>query len=302
MLTWCGGRTRRLLLLGFVCASLFGVGVARAQLLGTGTRTPNAVSVSRMHAPSRSPLNSSRQPTLRPLGVRGNWHLIFNSTFATGSLAGTVWRPGWFGDHVTGPINTNETACYNSGNVKGGGRALNLAVTRVPSRCRGHTQPYTGAVISTNPYDGRATKGFQFRYGLLESKIYLPAYGPLIADWPALLTLGQVWPKDGENDIAEGLGGTICFHFHSPGFEPGGPLGGCIPGLTSGWHTVATDWEPGTVSWYYDGLKVGHIDRGVTAAPMYVTIVNSTSVKAPKLARPDVMRVAYVRVWQHAAH
>ena len=53
----------------------------------------------------------------------------------------------------------------------------------------------------------------------------------------------------------EGLSGVICWHFHDP---LGGP-GGCDTAITPGWHTFASDWQPGSVTYYYDGQDVGSI-------------------------------------------
>jgi beta-glucanase (GH16 family) len=241
------------------------------------------------------------QATPKPLGITGKWNLIFNSDFTGHVLNTAVWRAGWFGSGISGPINAHETACYNPGNVQlPGDGTLHLNVTAVASTCQGQTRPYTGAVLSTNPYDGRKSGGFTYRYGLLQARIYVPGTSSQVVDWPAVITLGQVWPQDGEDDVAENLGGTICSHFHSPGFAPGGPLGACDPGFTPGWHVVAADWEPGSVTWYYDGIEIAHITEGITSSPMYLVLVNSVSSKAPGLGRPDTMQVAYVRIWQRA--
>jgi beta-glucanase (GH16 family) len=154
-------------------------------------------------------------------------------------------------------------------------------------------------VVTTDPYDGRPGGGFSYRYGVLEAKIFLPAATrSTVANWPAVVTLGQVWPRDGEDDVVENLGGLVCSHFHSPGHAPGGNLGGCDPNFTPGWHVVSSNWEPGSVTWYYDGIEIARADTGITSSPMYIVLVNTVSAKSPGIARPGSMRVAYVRVWQ----
>jgi beta-glucanase (GH16 family) len=172
-------------------------------------------------------------------------------------------------------------------------------VRAVVSDCQGVSRPYTGAVLSTNPSDGRRHGGFQYTYGVLQARVYIPRAGSRIADWPAVMTLGQSWPEDGEDDILENVQGTACAHFHSP-LNVFAGLGGCDRYLRPGWHTVASDWEPGSVTWYYDGVKIAHVTQGVTSAPMYLVLVDTVSAKAPAIARPSAMRVQYVRVWQHA--
>ena len=132
----------------------------------------------------------------------------------------------------------------------------------------------------------------------MKARVYIPPAGVEIANWPTVMTLGQEWPQDGEDDILESLEGTVCAHFHSLVNVDAG-LGACDRYLTPGWHTVASDWEAGSVTWYYDGAEVGRITEGVTSAPMYLVIVNTVSEKGPAVTRPATMRVAYVRVWQH---
>jgi beta-glucanase (GH16 family) len=233
-----------------------------------------------------------------PLGMTGTWKLILNAPFTGSALNTSLWQPGWFGTGVTGPINGNELACYSPANVSLGDGTLDLRVTASSSMCEGVQRPYTGALLSTNPDDRRIPGGFQYTYGAVQARVYIPPAGVNLADWPAVITLGQHWPEDGEDDILENLEGTACSHFHSPlnVFEG---LGTCDEYLTPGWHTVASDWEPGSVTWYYDGAEIGKVTEGVTSAPMYLVIVNTVSVKGQAVTKPDTMRVAYVRVWQH---
>jgi beta-glucanase (GH16 family) len=229
------------------------------------------------------------------LGIPGHWRLTLNSTFSDDRLDSAVWRPGWFGTGITGPVNQHEETCYSSDNVvfpRGGG--VSLEITKQRSTCDGLRQPYTGALLSTNPEDGRTSGGFQFRYGVLQAKVYIPGDGRLIADWPTVMALGQQWPKYGEDDVMEGLGGSACFHFHNRR----GQAGGCAMWVTGGWHTFASDWQRHSVSYYYDGVLVGKVVKGITSKPQYIVVLNTVSARDPQVARADAMRVAYVRVWQ----
>jgi beta-glucanase (GH16 family) len=169
---------------------------------------------------------------------------------------------------------------------------MHLNVTATPSTCGGETRPYTGSLVSTNPDDG-AGGGFQFTYGVVEARVYLPADGNQIANWPAIWTDGQVWPQDGEDDLLEGLGGQACYHFHDP---LGGP-GNCDTSIAPGWHTFASDWQPGSVTYYYDGVNVGSITTGITSSPMYLILNNTVSPYSPNDSEADSMQVQYVRVW-----
>ena len=256
------------------------------------------------HSPPPS-LNAStreRPVTPQPLGVPGHWQLVLNSNFDGTSLDTQIWRPQWFstGRRITGPINQHELACYNPANITfPGNGAMNLTVTHLPLSCSGGVHPYTGAIVSTNPQDGRKSGGFQYTYGVLQAKIDVPTSSGRIANWPAFMTLGHNWPVTGEDDLLEGVAGTVCSRFHSP-FNPLVGLGGCDPGFKSGWHVVTANWAPGSVTWYYDGAPAYHETEGVTSAPMYIVLVNTVSEKWADLAKPATVKVAYVRVWQPA--
>ncbi len=229
-----------------------------------------------------------------PIGIPGRWRLVLNSVFS-GRRLPPHWRTGWFGGGVTSPVNSSELACYSPANVSfPGDGTMHLDVSPAPSRCGGLLRPYTGAMVSTDPIDGRRGTGFQYTYGVLQARVYIPAAAGLIADWPAVWTDGQSWPVDGEDDLMEGLNGTACFHFH----DQSGAPGGCDRHLAPGWHTFASDWRPGVVTYYYDGARVGAVATGVTAAPMYLLIDNTVSPRGSRVTAPASMRVQYVRVWQ----
>ncbi len=244
---------------------------------------------------STTPVETS-PGSVMPQGMTGTWNLVRADEFSGSALDTAMWMPGWFGSGVTGPVNSYEQACYSSDNVTMPGDGnVHLKVTATSSTCTGSTQPYTGALLSSNPSDGRTGGGYQFTYGAVEARVYLPSFGTEVANWPAIWTNGQKWPDDGENDIMEGLGGDACYHFHSLSGDPGA----CVPGNFSGWHTFASEWQPGSVTYYYDGVKVGSITTGITGSPMYL-ILNCTVSKGTgaTTVAPAEMLVDYVRVWQ----
>lgn len=92
--------------------------------------------------------------------------------------------------------------------------------------------------------------------------------------------------------MVEVLDGSVAAHFHSPLGAPGF----VVPGSWAGWHTFGSVWEPGKVTYYYDGRAVGTITKGITSAPMYL-ILNLSAAPGDAVV-PAVMRVDYVRVWQ----
>ncbi|MEU8925735.1 family 16 glycosylhydrolase [Kitasatospora sp. NPDC048545] len=255
----------------------------------TATGTPSPTATATASPSSTATATPTAGAAGGPLGIPGAWHSVFADEFNGSSLDAAKWNPNWFGCSTctTQPVNSQEAAAYSPSQVSVSGGSLHLAAVQKPATVNGKTYPYTSGLINTN---GKA----QFTYGAFESRIYLPPSGSQVANWPAFWADGQNWPTDGELDVMEGLGGEACYHFHS---DAGGP-GGCAHGDFSGWHTYGAEWAPGSVTYYYDGVKVGQITTGVTSAPMYLILDNAVDSKYPAVAPAD-MQVDYVRVWQH---
>jgi beta-glucanase (GH16 family) len=242
-----------------------------------------------------------------PNGVAGSWNLIFNDQFS-GSSLDSSWSTGWFGSGITAGVGgASEPECYDPSHVVEGNNELDLLFTQETETCDGGSHPYTAGMVTTN---GK----FSFTYGYVEFRAWLPASSTGgVANWPDLWTAGQNWPTDGEIDIAEGLGGSLCAHYHGPtdggeGFGAGGGTGCPAGTYTGGWHTFGADWEPGIITYYYDGKSIGCVatngslcngpDITISSAPMYL-LMSFGSSNAYPITAPATLRVAYVRVWQH---
>ena len=220
----------------------------------------------------------------------GTWHLVFNGTFTGRALNTADWSTGWLAQGITPPVSQGELECYDPANVTVAGGALHLSLVRQPHTCGGKTRPYTSGMVNT---DGK----FQFTYGFMQARIWLPGQSGQIINWPAFWTDGQNWPKDGEIDVLEGLGGKACWHF----INQATVRGRCAAGtFYNTWHTFGADWEPRSITYYYDGRVVGTIKSGITHSPMYLILNNATTyLHQIPLHVPADMRVSYVRVWQH---
>ena len=222
-------------------------------------------------------------------GATGPWNLVFDSEFNGSSLDRLQWSTGAYGaPGVTAGYNTLEQDCYNPAQVSVTGGALNITAIADGETCGGVTQPYATGSVTTYGL-------FSFTYGYMEARLWLPGSGG-IADWPAFWASGLHWPTTGEIDVLEGEGGHACATFHNSA----GASETCASGTFTGWHTFAADWEPGSVTFYYDGTEVWSDTSGITSAPMHLNIglELSTSITAPDTV-PASMQVDYVRVWQH---
>jgi len=228
----------------------------------------------------------------KPIGMPGNWDLVFADEFDGSSLDNNTWSPSWYGapGEVSLPVNPYEFAAYDPAQVSVESGYLSLTAISNPATINGTTYPYRTGLVHSN---GKK----QFTYGAFEARIYSPAASEgVMANWPAFWTDGQNWPTDGEMDIMEGLGGQAAYHFIS---ESGNP-GFSVPGDYTGWHTFAADWEPGIVNYYYDGVLVGTLTSGITSSPMYLILTYAVGIPyGGPVVIPSTMKVDYVRVWQH---
>jgi beta-glucanase (GH16 family) len=234
-----------------------------------------------------------RASTPQPIGDPGSWTLKFDYEFNGSSVNETNWNLNWFGGNntsSTGPVNPNsEIACYNPKQSAVGGGVL--TITAVKQNCAGYQ--YASDLLNTNGH-------FQFTYGFMEARMYLPGNGTGgVANWPAFWADGQNWPVTGEIDVMEGLGGPVYWHFHWGTAADPQQVGGGPTGNYSGWHTFGADWEPGSIAFYYDGVKVGRVTADVTSAPMYLILDYALTNSWGTVQVPSTMSVDYVRVWQH---
>jgi beta-glucanase (GH16 family) len=230
-----------------------------------------------------------------PDGVPGDWALKFDDEFNGTGLNTADWSTGWYGSGITPPANNAEDNCDDPAEVSEGGGALSLSLVQQSENC-GRQEDYAAGLVST-------MNSFSFTYGFIEARVWLPGVPGNpgeVANWPGVWTDGQNWPEDGEIDVAEGINGQVCAHFHGPdnpgGIAAGGGTGCSGGNYTDGWHTFAADWEPGSITYYYDGTDIGSVTSGVTSAPMFIVLDYAAG---GDLSAPAAMKVDYVRVWQH---
>lgn len=242
-----------------------------------------------------------------PNGVGGSWTLVLDSEF-NGSTLPSPWTTGWFGSGITqGVGGSGENDCYDPAQTVVGNGELDLNLIKKTETCGGKSHQYATGFVTT---DGK----FSYTYGFVEARVWIAegSQGQAV-DWPSFWQDGQNWPSDGELDVLEGLDGDVCAHWHGPtgngtGYGTNGGSGCPGTDYAGGWHTFGADWEPGKVTWYYDGQNIGCVetsgsdcggashDSQITGAPQYLIL--GMGIGSPAVA-PAAQRNDYVRVWQH---
>jgi beta-glucanase (GH16 family) len=104
---------------------------------------------------------------------------------------------------------------------------------------------------------------FTQAYGRFEARLKIPGTQGV---WPAFWMLGAEgggWPNNGEIDIMENIGrepNTVHGTIHGPGYSGAGGIGAAYNSpdgqpFRNGFHTYTVDWEPGSITWYVDGVQ-----------------------------------------------
>ncbi len=235
--------------------------------------------------------------------IDSTYKLTFDDEFNGTNVNVAHWNKGWFGTgtNITKPTNSAETAAYDPAQCTvASGHLKMTAIQKTVVDQFGKSWAYATCGMNT-------MNKFDQAYGYAEARMFLPASGTKIANWPGFWANGYqstcgTWPCAGENDIMEGLGGYAHWHFHGPNnYNPGG---GPNTNL-SGWHIFAALWQPGTITYYYDGVSVGSISSSnITSAKMAYLLQNSVSPAdhygGPMLI-PATVLVDYVHVYSKDA-
>jgi beta-glucanase (GH16 family) len=208
--------------------------------------------------------------------------VAFRDDFTGKQLDARKWNASWFGSGSapSKPVNGSEDDCYAPKQVSVQSGYLVLAAE--PQSCLGHA--YMSGLVNSN---GK----FSFTTGTLSARVWLPGDNSTV-DWPGVWTDGAHWPNDGEVDLVEGLAGHDCWHVHTVK-----PTVGACASITGGWHVVKYVRTTTSITFYYDGKKVGSTSTSAFAKSPHYLVLNlavSKSVSPPE--KPALMLVDWVEV------
>lgn len=293
---------QRLARLGAVLTLTASLGVVVSTTSSVSAETSTAAASSSRAETARSAPAARRAS--QPRGVPGHWRLVWRDEFRGTKLNLDKWRPNWLAGSdraITKPINGDEVAAYDPHQVRVAEGTLRLRAVRRMTRANdGRTYEYASGIVQSN-------HDFRFTHGYAEARIYLPPnrdrslghLGSCGPNWAAFWINGESWPEDGEIDVMECLSDDdASWHYHWSGGEAGGyppAWKGDMPG-NGGWHTFGVNWQADSLTFYYDGHRVGRHATGVTSSPHYLILNLALSGDAVQV--PQTMKVGYVRVWK----
>jgi beta-glucanase (GH16 family) len=250
--------------------------------------------------PSPTPTpTSTPSPTSPP--AAGKWNTIFDDEFNTVNTNTWTNSVYWWNN------NNGTQATFEPNNVSVTNGILSLTANQVPATSiTGKSTPYTSGLLQTGGIAGVTQPGFSFTYGYVEARTKI---APGRGMWSALWMLPVSHQDNYELDVFENLGKLpTTFQAYDHNWPNGGasvsyPTGSDI---TASWHTYGVDWEPNSVTWYFDGKAVAtYTDTTVIPnQPMYL-IMNldvggdwAGSLDSTSPAQ-SAWQVDYVKVWQH---
>lgn len=256
----------------------------------------------------------SSQPTnkISPLGQDNHWKSIFTDEFQGHTLDRKKWATCYPNTNIRNGCdhNNGEMELYQPDNVIVNNGVLTLRAERqIVLASNGKIYHYTSGMISTGPSTATSHDiHFSFTYGYVEIRAKMPQGKGF---WPAfwLLPTDLSWPP--EIDVVEVLGNdvhTINMHYHYLDAQHHLVDNGVSwtgPDFSNGWHTYAVDWEPGSITWYIDGVKRRSFTEAafIPTKPMYLIAnlaVGGYWPGAPNLSTtfPNSFEISYIRVWK----
>ena len=149
--------------------------------------------------------------------------------------------------------------------------------------------PYVAAPVPILPGAGSGGGLTYGRYSVRYRADSAAGYKTAWLLWPD----SGVWPGDGEIDFPEGnLNGTIGAYAHYAN-SAGGQDAFETSVTSSAWHTATTEWMPGRINFYLDGVLIGTSTHQVPTHAMHWVLQTETSLNG---VNPDPSVTAHVYV------
>ncbi|RKE22622.1 family 16 glycosylhydrolase [Streptomyces sp. TLI_171] len=239
----------------------------------------------------------------------GPWRSVLHEDFSGTRLDHGAWATCY---------DWNVNGCTNGGNheqewylpgqaaVQDGGLHL-TAQRRATTGSDGKHYPWTSGMVTTGRDSWNAAPRQTFTYGYFAAAVRFPS--PAEGFFPAVwLIPAQTRSAPPELDIAEfpGTNSSVGMNLHWQTTDGNDAHTGSSWGplsLAAGYHVVAADWEPDSVTWYIDGVQRYRITDPARVPQVPMELVLNLAVGYPS-APPAAVTAAqfdvdWVQVWQH---
>ena len=240
-----------------------------------------------------------------------DYELVFSDEFNGTTLDTSKWNTAYiwgddlvFNNELQHYVDTTNDPSFGFNPFSFDGESLTISTVPTPPDLleKANGQEYLSGVITS--YDA-----FKFTYGYVEARAQVPVGKGY---WPAFWLLNAYYDQDRpEIDIMEFIGDnqdTVYHTFHyydeagdlrSTKSEPTFPID-----FSAGFHTFGVEWEPGSVTFYVDGIARHKItDPKISQEEMY--IIANTAIGGWWPGDPDETtsfpgeyKIDYIRAYQ----
>lgn len=246
-----------------------------------------------------------------PVGVDGNWQLVFSDEFDAPLSAEKWTRCYWWDDNGCTNLANEELQWYMPDNVivSDGNLILRAKKGPVPGH-EGKIYAYTSGMVTSGRGYGERPEPDRFAttYGYFEIRAKVPAGKGL---WSAFWLMPSTHKSKPEIDVMEVLGHLpdmlkMHVHYRDDDGESHGPGSESkVQDMSQDFHVIGVDWQRDAIIWYFDGEEKWRytVEENISKEPMYILInlaVGGVWPGAPEEGTvfPADYLIDYVRVWK----
>lgn len=243
-----------------------------------------------------------------PVGDLPGWRQVFAEDFNEGDVGiggfpGPIYSQRWSENYFDG---TPDTAAQQQPK---GARTSGYFPSKVLSVHDGvldvflHSENGVAMGAAPSPIVGGATQRpwnsqVYGRYSVRFKADALAGFKIAWLLWPD----SKQWPEDGEIDFPEGeLSRVIYAALHSVGPDGHGAEQFRPNASFTSWHTATTEWRPGRIEFFLDGVSIGVATAGIPYKPMhYILQTESCLPTCPAPETNGHVYVDWVAIWEMA--
>ncbi|WP_284984654.1 glycoside hydrolase family 16 protein [Arthrobacter sp. efr-133-TYG-118] len=237
-----------------------------------------------------------------PVGDVPGWRQVFTEDFSEGdvplgSFPGPAYSAKWSVNYADG---TPDTAGQQSGGRSGyyPSKVLSVKDGMLDMYLHSEKGVSMGAAPAPklHPANGRPYDSLLYgRYSVRFRSEALQGFKTAWLLWPD----SGVWPREGEIDYPEGdLSKSFYGAVHQAGSDKNIFHEDQSGARFTAWHTATTEWTPGRVEFFLDGVSIGFDTVGIPDKPMhYILQTESCLTGCPAPATAGHLQVAWVAIW-----